>query len=277
MSQHKTLEGRGADLVAHFAERSPAVFDAGQATAFLGIDASATATVLSDLVARGWLARHRKGIYEVAPLWATPDLPYDPGRFSALAQWVREPYYVGFRSALEIRDWLDHPVRGRLWIAVPRSRHAPGTLRDRVTWVVLTKDRFTWGLDRYWIGDQAIRASDPERTILDCLHLPRHAGGISEVIAVLVRAWSALDRRRLVEHTDHLAIDSVRRRLGFLLETVGLPGGAEVAQHLAQGLSRSRRSPVVLDPGLPSEGHVDRRWGVRVNLDPSEMAMAGRT
>ncbi len=277
MAVRKSIEGRGADLVAHFAQRSPAVFGAREAAEFLGIEVSATSAILGNLVARGWLVRNRMGIYEVAPIWATPDLPYDPDRFSALAHWVPEPYYVAFRSALEIRDWLDHPVRGRLWIAVPRQRHVPATVRDRVTWVVLRGDRFTWGRERLWVGSQPVQVSDAARTILDCLHLPRHAGGITEVAAVLVRAWSSLEPHGLVDGASRLSIDAVRRRLGVLLDTLGLPGGDSVAEQLARGCSPKRRSPVLLDPALPPDGPVDHRWNVRVNVDSLELKAAGRT
>jgi len=277
MTERKSVEGRGSDLLVHFAQRNPPTFDAREAAELLAVDTTTVARILSTLVARGWVTRHRKGIYEIAPLWATPSQPFDPDRFAALARWVREPYYVGFRSALEIRDWLDYPVRGRIWIAVATPHHAPSTLRDRVTWVVLREDRFSWGRERHWIGDQAIWISDPERTVLDGLHLSRHIGGVTEVIGVLVRAWSSFDRARLLEHADRLAIDAVRRRLGFVLGAVDLPGAAELAEQLHATLSHSRRSPVVLDPSLPVDGPIDRRWGLRVNVDRAEIAGAGRT
>jgi predicted transcriptional regulator of viral defense system len=277
MAEHKSVEGRGADLLVHFARRSPPTFEAREAAEMLGVDASTVARVLSTLVARGWVVRHRKSIYEVAPLWSSPSQPFDPDRFVALARWVREPYYVGFRSALEIRDWLDHPVRGRIWLAAPTPHRAPTTLRDQVTWVVLREDRFSWGRQRHWIGDQAIWVSDPERTVLDGLHLPRHVGGVAEVVAVLVRAWSSLDLDRLQAHTDRLAIDAVRRRLGLVLETVGLPGALEASRQLHATLSRSRRSAVLLDPSLPPEGPIDRRWGVRANTDRGDVPGLGRT
>ncbi|MFH0750503.1 MAG: type IV toxin-antitoxin system AbiEi family antitoxin [Chloroflexota bacterium] len=277
MTERKSVEGRGSDLLVFFAQRNPPTFDAREAAELLAVDTSTLARILSTLAARGWITRHRKGIYEIAPLWATPSQPFDPDRYAALARWVREPYYVGFRSALEIRDWLDHPVRGRIWIAVSTPHHAPTTMRDRVTWVVLREDRFSWGRERHWIGDQAIWISDPERTVLDGLHLPRHVGGVTEVVSVLVRAWSSFDRARLQEHADRFAIEAVRRRLGFVLEAVDLPGAPELAEQLHATLSHSRRSPVVLDPSLPIDGPVDRRWGVRVNLDRAQIAGAGRT
>ena len=94
---------------------------------------------------------------------------------------------------------------------------------------------------------------------------------------MLVRAWSSLDRQRLAEHTDRLSIDAVRRRLGYLLDALALPGNDDVVESLVRGRSTRRRSPVMLDPALPAEGSVDVRWGVRVNVDPSELLQAGRT
>jgi predicted transcriptional regulator of viral defense system len=177
---------------------------------------------------------------------------------------------------MEIRDWLDHPVRGRIWIAVPGSRRAPKTLRDRVTWVVLRSELFEWGHERIWVGTETVRVSDPERTFLDCLHLPRHAGGIAEVATVLVRVWSRLDQDRLVGHLDRMHIDSVRFRLGYLVDALELPGSDRLLERL-NSKSVRRRSPVLLDPSLPMEGPVDRRWGVRVNVEADELASAGQT
>ncbi|MES2211087.1 MAG: hypothetical protein V4515_13050 [Chloroflexota bacterium] len=119
--------------------------------------------------------------------------------------------------------------------------------------------------------------SDPERTVLDGLHLPRHIGGVSEVAAVLVHTWSKLDRSRLLAYSERMGLDSVRRRLGFLLEELDLPGAADTSTRLHQLLSDRRRSPVILDPSLPVEGAIDPRWGVRVNLDRDELLVVGRT
>ena len=274
---YKSVDGRGSEVLQHFAERDPPTFEAREAAEYLHVGSATAARLLSVLVARGWLTRHRKGVYEIAPMWASPENPFDPGRFTAVGHLVRGKYYVGFRSAFEIRDWLDHPVRGRLWIAVPSSRHTPTTLRDQVTWVVLRRDLFSWGIERHWVGTDTIWVSDPERTILDALHLPRHAGGITEIVAVLLRAAASLNGERLVAHTDRLGNESVRRRLGFLLETLLLPGLEEVVQKLYANRSIRRRSPVLLDPTLPTSGPIDARWGVRINVDRDDLMSAGRT
>ena len=271
----KSLEGRSVDLVTTFAGRDPAVFTVHEAAAQVGLPESRAYDLLSRLVRRGWLVRHRSGVYEVAPLWATADSPYAPDRFVALATWLPSPYYIGFRSALELHGWLRQPVFGRVWIAVPTSRHSLASSAERITWVVQRPDRFTWGLEKRWLGERSVIVSDAERTILDGLHLPRHVAGVTEIAAVLVQAWPDLDQDRLVEYLDRLGIQAVRRRLGVLLETLPLDGASALAARIHR--PGSYRTPVLLDPSLPASGEVDRGWGVRLNVERAEIADAGQT
>jgi predicted transcriptional regulator of viral defense system len=63
--------------------------------------------------------------------------------------------------------------------------------------------------------------------------------------------------------------------LGLLLETVPLEGGRDVAREIGRGARY--RTPVLLDPSLPASGEVDRRWGVRLNVELAEIEGAGQT
>lgn len=81
------------------------------------------------------------------------------------------------------------PQKSRDTVRQKATRAQGGsTPGDRVIWVVTKPDRFEWGVRDRWIGSAKVPVSDPERTFLDCLHLPRHAGGITEVAAALLRA-----------------------------------------------------------------------------------------
>ncbi len=117
--------------------------------------------------------------------------------------------------------------------------------------------------------------SDPERTFLDCLHLPRHAGGITEVAAALVRAWLTLDQERLISHSHRLGNASVDRRLGVLIEALELDEDDRLIGRLQHRRWRGR--PVSLDPSLPTGGEINKRWGVRMNVPPDELSLVGRT
>lgn len=270
----KSVRGRASRLLVHFSGREPPTFTVEEARDVLGTSPQAAWDTLARLVRQGWLVRARRGVYEVAPLWATPD-SYTPDRYSALTRWIDPPYYVAYRSALELYGWLQHPVLDQLWVAVPAQRRRPSTLRDRITWVVTRAERFEWGVRTNWIGSAALPISDPERTFLDCLHLPRHAGGITDVADAYVRAWPKLDPDRLVAHAERLDIESVTRRLGTMTAHLELDGADRVLSRLPNRRWRGR--PVLLDPSLPSDGPLDQRWGVRLNVSPDELAMAGRT
>lgn len=271
----KSLEGRGVDLLAHFSMQSPPVFSGAQAANVLQLTQAATTDLLWRMAQKGWLIRHRSGVYEVAPIWSSPQAPYRPDRFAALSSWLQGDYYIGFRSALEYHDWLTHPIVSQVWVAVPTPRRAPKTAVDQIHWVVVRRDRFSWGVARRWAGEQRIQVSDPERTILDCLHLPRHAGGITEIAAALRRAWPDLDTARLLDYVHSYGLASVRQRLGFLAETLDLPGAAAVTEALQP--KGKRFGVIAIDPSLPPSGPIDKRWRVRVNIDGEELAAAGTT
>ena len=196
-------------------------------------------------------------------------------RFAGLSLSLDPPYYVGYRSALELYGWLHDPVVGRLWIAVPQPRRLLRTPRDRVIWVVTRPDRFEWSVRDKWIDSAKVPVSDPERTFLDCLHLPRHAGGISEVAAAFARAWPTLDQDRLIAHADRLGNISLSGRLGALTQALGLDEADRLVGRLPHRRWRGR--PVSLDPSLPAGGEIDRRGGVRMNVKPDELFMVGRT
>jgi predicted transcriptional regulator of viral defense system len=274
MTDTKTLGSTAARLVIELAQREPPIFTLGEAQNMLGASSQVTSNLLSRLVRQGWIVRVRRGVYEVAPIWATRE-SFVADRFAGLGLSLEPPYYVGYRSALELYGWLQHPVVGRLWIAVPQPRRLLRTPRDRVVWVVTKPDRFEWGVHDKWIGSAKVPVSDPERTFLDCLHLPRHAGGITEVAAALVRAWPTLDQDRLISHADRLGNSSVIRRLGVLTQALDLDNADRFVGRLPHHRWRGR--PVSLDPSLPPGGEIDRRWGIRMNVPPDELAMVGRT
>lgn len=123
-------------------------------------------------------------------------------------------------------------------------------------------DRFEWGVRDRWIGAAKVPVSDYERTFLDCLHLPRHAGGVTEIAAAFLRAWPTLDQDRLVSHAD-------------LTQTLDLDEADRLVGRLPHRRWRGRA--VSLDLSLPAGGQIDRRWGVRMNVQPDELSMVGRT
>jgi len=109
-----------------------------------------------------------------------------------------------------------------------------------------------------------IRVSDRERTVIDMLDRSDLCGGVPAAAAVLEEAWPALDAERLTGYLERFAGGTVPRRLGYLVERLGLlpPDAPELARWralLGAGYS-------LLERGGPAEGPFVRRWRLRVNV-----------
>ena len=130
-----------------------------------------------------------------------------------------------------------------------------------------------WGVEDVWITpSQKVRASDLERTIIDCLDRPDLCGGISEIAKGIWVKRNDIDYQKLTQYANRLNRKSVAKRLGFLLETYGL--GQEILSGLKDLLSPSY---TLLDPTLEDTGRFLSSWKIRVNIDPEELIEITRT
>ena len=85
---------------------------------------------------------------------------------------------------------------------------------------------------------------------------------MGEIAKALASAWEQLDEAKLREYAGKIGNSAVAKRLGFLMETLGLgnPEALRNAVPLAPGFSP-------LDPTLPKKGKHSRRWGLLVNAE----------
>jgi predicted transcriptional regulator of viral defense system len=109
-----------------------------------------------------------------------------------------------------------------------------------------------------------IRVTDRERTVIDMLDRSDLCGGVPAAAAVLEEAWPALDAERLTGYLERFAGGTVPRRLGYLVERLGLlpPDAPELARWrelLGAGYS-------LLERGGPAQGPFVRRWRLRLNV-----------
>jgi len=121
-----------------------------------------------------------------------------------------------------------------------------------------------FGLVPVWRGSQRIDVTDPSRTIIDVLAHPTWGGGIRQVAEMAAEYFEGdhRDDALLIEYGDRLGIGSVFKRLGFLIEELGID-----APRLVEDCLEHRTSGVNdLDPSVDAKGSTVSRWGIRVNV-----------
>jgi len=125
---------------------------------------------------------------------------------------------------------------------------------------IRVKPRRFFGTRKVWVGDARVTVTDPERTLLDGLMMPRHCGDFAEVLHAFEARGDRLDLKRIIDYALRLDAATVKR-LGWVLER--------------QGMDPARLEPLLnvpvkgyrtLDPTGPRKGPCNRRWMIQENL-----------
>jgi predicted transcriptional regulator of viral defense system len=173
---------------------------------------------------------------------------------------------------MEIHGMVTQP---QLVINVSASTLRPPALIQGVQYRFIScKSGLFFGITDHWVTKQEkVKVSDPERTIIDGLKHPKYCGGITEIVKGMLIHGQALNIPRLIEYAVQLDVDTVNRRLGYILETL------EIGTEKDYETLRSKL-PVaysLLDPVLPAEGKYLKRWGLRLNVNREELLHVAET
>jgi len=235
-----------------------------EAAKILGLDSTTAARLLAHWSSQGWIQRARRGLYVLVPLGAA-------GRVGVVADpWILiarafSPGYIGGWSACEHWDLTEQIFREVVVITAKPVRPRRGEIGgvSYLARVVASKQLF--GTRRVWRDGTPVDVSDPSRTIVDILDVPTLGGGIRHS-AEAVRAYFASEHRKdrqLVEYGRRLGNQTVFKRLGFLVERLGI----EAPDLLAECRTARTAGYARLDPSGPARGRLLRRWGLQVNVE----------
>lgn len=258
----KGISERNRQMLGILHREAAGPFRAQEAARLLSLKTERAQRFLAYLADKGWLARIHRGLYVVVPLDAA-----DPAKWRedpwVVASKVFPPFYVGGWSACEHWGLTDQIFRETMVISSRRVRHRQTEIHGFPFHVkVIAPDR-VFGTSVVWRGRTRVLVSDPARTVVDILDDPALGGGIRHVAEVL-DTYLAGDRRddsKLLEYTRRLGNRSVFKRLGYLVETLGVH-----APTLVAACTKGKSSGIsLLDPASPPTGKVLRRWNLRIN------------
>ncbi|MBN1246486.1 MAG: hypothetical protein JXC32_02455 [Anaerolineae bacterium] len=105
--------------------------------------------------------------------------------------------------------------------------------------------------------------TDPERTLLDLFADPQIFGSLQVGLETLEAELPRLDAAKLVGYALRYDVGAVIKRLGWALESLGVPESVT-----APLLAYPIQSYSQLDPTAPPNGTPIARWQLRNNLQP---------
>jgi len=234
------------------------------AARILSIDATSAARLLAHWCAQGWIQRVRRGLYVLVPLGAA-------GRVGVVADpWILiartfSPCYIGGWSACEHWNLTEQIFRDVVVITSKPVRPRRGEIGGGAYRARVVAPNQLFGTRRVWREQTPVNVSDPSRTVVDILDVPALGGGIRHVAEVVHAYFSSEHRndRQLVDYGGRAGNQTVFKRLGFLIERLGIEAPdlrVKCQRAVSAGYAR-------LDPSGPARGKLLRRWGLQLNVE----------
>lgn len=219
-----------------------------------------TRQFLERLQTKGWIRRIKRGRFAIIPLSSGEDRTPQLHEFIVAMELV-SPAAIAYWSALN-HHGMTEQLPQTVFVATNHPvRRPPGEVLGVSYKVISLRPEKFFGIVKDWINEMPFMVTDREKTIIDGLDLPQYVGGVAEVAKALSTVWTQLNESKLRKYAVKIGNSAVAKRLGFLMETLGL-GNVEAFRKvvtLAPGFSP-------LDPKLPRHGKYNRRWGLLVNM-----------
>lgn len=270
MSREKLINSAsGVRLVRRLASEGDRVFTTARARELapdVDLSEGYFRQALHHLTKAGWLVRLRKGLYALSSSV--------PGTTAAhefeVAMALVEPAAISHWSALHHHGLTEQAPR-KIFVmtttgaAVPRSRKVKSktegySVGDMVYQFIQVKPRRFFGTEKIWVNEARVTITDPERTLLDGLMMPKHCGDFGEVLHSFEVRGDRMDLARIIDYA--LKLDAVvAKRLGWVLENQSV--ASDLLEPLLKKQVKDYRS---LDPTGPRKGPCNRRWMIQENL-----------
>lgn len=227
--------------------------------------------LISSLASAGWIEIIKRGTYVVkSPLYSGDIPPF------AIAAALIQPMAISHWSACSQHGFTTQ-VPSIVQASTPKNvitpemragkAHSP---RGRAAWrahglefeFIHVKPEYFWGFDKIWVNSwQQVNITDPERTVLDLFIRPDIFGGVSAAIEMVEDILPQVNIRQLVDYAVKHNTGSVIKRIGWVLDTLGVP--SESLQRL-QDYPVKRYYPV--DPQRGAGGRKNNHWKIIENL-----------
>jgi predicted transcriptional regulator of viral defense system len=263
-TKYKTILGRSGELLAYFNQSGQNCFTLSEAMKALGSENRNTVTkLLHDMTQRGLLMRLKAGVFYM--------VPYDQDQSSFMPDWHLiaqyivgdAKHYIGYYSALQIHSLITQPALKEQIVVNKQLTPNSIMIKDTEFQFIYHNEKHFFGSKKIFVDSfNQVNCSDLEKTIVDALFKPDYAGGISQIAKAIHKKKAELDFAKLGQYVQQFDSLSVSKRLGYLLELLG------VTHPLVETLqSIKTNSYFAIEPSYPKTGRRLRRWNILENID----------
>lgn len=267
MATSKTLGKKSARLITTLLDNHKPIFTISDVQRILNYTYPIAKDLLHKLKNRNIIDTLKPGVYVIIPQELGGVERHTINSFVLAREITRsKKHYISHYSAMDFHNMVTQPVT-TTYVTTDRITHVPKLLRNSLIYVYTKPDRI-WGVEERWVTEsEKVRVSDLERTIVDCLWLPKYAGGISEVSKGIWIQKERINTFKLLEYTRKFNKFVVTKRVGFIFELFGI-GDEDFLFRLRENINERYDR---LDPNLPDMNLYKNRWNLRVNVSPEEL------
>jgi predicted transcriptional regulator of viral defense system len=269
MALKKTLGPVSAKLISDLYDMGKIIFTAADISKSIGLESNAVRKLIHDLTKRDIIARLKPGKYIVIPQELGKESAYIGNWYVAAREIVKSPdYYISHYSAMDIHNMLTHPVT-KVYITTPTQEYRKHRIIGNTSFeFIYTYKINIWGIGDVWVTKtEKARVSNIERTIIDCLYLPKYCGGIVEIVRGIWMQRQKIDFDKLLEYIFRFDKIIVAKRAGYILESLELKD----EKYLNKLRMKLNARYYKLDPLLVSDRTYKNSWKLIANISPEEI------
>lgn len=261
---NKTISSQSARLLSHLNQQGKLFFTVQDAQVILSDSKKGTIIELvNSMISRGLLMRIKDGLYHVIPYEMDSSNYFPNWHLTAQAMVQSKHYYIGFYSTLDLHGLITQPSQFEQIVVfermLPKVQQVGAVNFEFITF---SEDHF-FGFKNQWIDDyNKVCFSELEKTIIDCLYIPRYAGGIAEITKSIYKCREQINTDKLFNYLERFKVQAVNKRLGFIVQNLELL--SDFRKDLA---STIRGGYIQLEPSLPKNGRHHSNWKILDNID----------
>jgi predicted transcriptional regulator of viral defense system len=225
----------------------------------LNISLQEAGRILSRWHHQCWVKRLKRGVY--IPIAATDA----DGELSIEDPWILannlfSPGYIAGFSAIKHWDFTDQIFETTTFFTTKQIKNRDSVIGNSHFHLKTILPYKVFGLKNVWRGNIKIAISDPTKTIIDLLDDPSVVGGMRIVKDIFVeyKGSEHYNLGTLVMYAEKMKNRTIFKRLGFLMETLGLKQDVKkygLQNKISLGYSE-------FDPGLKNNIRISK-WKLK--------------